>query len=127
MVSIKCQSQYTTLLLASSSLTVTGDRAGGAGGQAPSSPRTEVPAPAGGVREPSTGCGAGTGSGRCRNPAVGPGGGRLKQIHGLHFCRLPGVGMGGWGGWKLRAHKTSLPLPFFSAVRVTSLYGQRKK
>lgn len=69
----------------------------------------------------------GAATGRCRARRRSRAG-RLKQIQGLHFCRLPRVEVGREEGLEAaRARRTSFPLPSLSAVRVTSLYGQRKK
>lgn len=59
----------------------------------------------------------GAGPWRCR--PCGPWGQALKQIHGLHFCRLPGLGR--------EAASTGTSAPRSPLRRVTSLYGQRKK
>lgn len=95
MVSIKCQSQYNALILAGGWLPGDGRPSGGSLRPGPSSAGGPCPSAAGGpgARGPQR-CRAGRGGERAlRAPAAG----RLKQIHGLHFRRLPGGDEAGGG------------------------------
>lgn len=95
MVSIKCQSQSIALLLARCSLEVTGRRNRGAGSPAPPAPGPQAPSPPSESRSPPPAARRELGG---RSPAPGSRGRPPKQIQGLHFCRLPGVGRGAGGG-----------------------------
>lgn len=126
MVSIKCQSQYNALLLAGCSFTVTGDGAGGpeAGPPPASGPAAPAPPTESGSPRPAAGpeLGAGAAEPRTRSRGrVAEADTRDYTFAGSRGWRWAG---GGAGSCELR---TSFPLPTLSAVRVTSLYGQRKK
>lgn len=91
----------------------------------PSSPRAPGSLPALRVQEPTARCAAGAGRAL---PGPGIPGPAAEADTGIKLLQAPGGGEGGGRrGWKLREHRTSFPLPSLSAVRVTSLYGQRKK
>lgn len=126
MVSIKCQSQYNALTLAGGSLPEAGGRAGAAWGQDPPAhgPRPPRSRPVPEPRPPRSAARAGAGA---ASPEAGPGGPAAEADTRITLLQAPGWGWGGRGVWKLRARRTSVPPPSFSAVRVTSLYGQRKK
>lgn len=122
MVSIKCQSQYTALLLAFSSSRRRGSGAG--------KPETRPPLAAG----PASPSGSGSPPPAARQELggalLGPAlpGPEAEADTGITLLQAPGGGDGGGRrGGKLREHKSPFPLPSLSAVRVTSLYGQRKK
>lgn len=104
-----------------------GRPSGGSLGPGPSGARPAAPAqPASpGAAAPAQPARAGAGA---ASPGGRAGPGRAAEADTrITLLQAPGWGWGGRGVWKLRARRTSVPLPSFSAVRVTSLYGQRKK
>lgn len=128
---LKCQSQYTTLLLAGSSLAVTGDRAPGAGGQAPSSARSRGPRP----RRPSPGARRPL-RGRSRERALpepgGRSGGRAAEADTrITLLQAPGGGHGakvvGGGGAGSCEHAELLFLSPFSLQSELQAYMVKEK
>lgn len=126
MVSIKCQSQYNALTLAGGSLLEAGGRAGAAWGQAPPAhgPRPLRSRP---VPEPRPLRSRPGRERALRAPEAGPGrAGRLKQIHGLHFCRLPG-GDGAGGGLEAASAQNFCSSPLFLRSQSYKLIWSKKK
>lgn len=102
-------------------------RSRGAKGRAPPAPGPAAPALPAESGTPQPAATQGAASGRCRAPQTVPGGAAEADTR-ITLLQAPesGGGAGGGAGSCESAHNF-FSSPSLSAVRVTSLYGQRKK